>query len=278
MNILSIFESFIIASSSHCWFHNAHRSICVVFVSLVAIFAAQRVIGFTSNPFPSRAKFSTGKKDCIHFTQCPEKKPSRKPVSHLFAREHFRDPASATGDERRRATLGRVPIISRTIPIGIEVPADPVENRTNKTLNVTIWEMERPSEIIQTWWSVGESERHLMGDPFGVVMWPGSIVASKELMKQHYCSPQSQIENATVLVLGAGTGLEAQTAGLLGARKVIATDINQMALRLLKYSIDNRDDSNYPMNSIVECRCKSLIMWSFLEFSWRIIHLPLCYI
>jgi predicted RNA methylase len=117
-----------------------------------------------------------------------------------------------------------------------------------------------------------------MGDPFGVVMWPGSIVASKELMKQHYCSPQSQIENATVLVLGAGTGLEAQTAGLLGARKVIATDINQMALRLLKYSIDNRDDSNYPMNSIVECRCKSLIMWSFLEFSWRIIHLPLCYI
>lgn len=278
MNFVNIFESCILAPSSHYWFHNAHRSIYFVFISLVAVLTAQTVIGFTSNAFPSRAKFSTGKKDGIHSTQCPEKSPLRKPVPHLFAREHFRDGASATDDERRRATLGRVPIISRTIPIGIKVPAERIDNCTKKTINVTIWEMERPSEIIQRWWSVEESERHLMGDPFGVVMWPGSIVASKELMKHHYCSPKSQIENATVLVLGAGTGLEAQTAGLLGARKVIATDINHMALRLLKYAIDNRDDSNYSMSSIVECRCKLLIMWLFHEFSWLLIHLPLCYI
>ena len=38
-----------------------------------------------------------------------------------------------------------------------------------------------------------------------------------------------------VLVLGAGTGVEAQTAALLGAKKVIATDINPLSLQLLEY-------------------------------------------
>ncbi|KAL3802807.1 hypothetical protein HJC23_007584 [Cyclotella cryptica] len=225
-----------------------------IFASLVTVFTAHWVIAFTSNACPNRAKFTAGTKDYIHSIRWTNKYLSRKLEPHIFASRDFRDGTSAMDFERRRATLGRVPIISRTIPIGINVSAEPKENCTKKTLNVTIWEMERPSEIIQTWWSVEESERSVMGDPFGVVMWPGSILASKELMKHHYCSRQSQIENATVLVLGAGTGVEAQTAGLLGARKVIATDINQMALGLLKYAIDNHGDSNYSMSSIVECR------------------------
>jgi predicted nicotinamide N-methyase len=109
-----------------------------------------------------------------------------------------------------------------------------------------------------------------MGDPFGVVMWPGSILASMELLKHHYRCPQSRIENKTVLVLGAGTGVEAQVAGLLGARKVIATDINQMAMRLLKYAIDIRDNSSYSMSSIVECRCKLFIILFFIW--WQFIY------
>lgn len=126
--------------------------------------------------------------------------------------------ALPNNEERQRAKLGHVPIISRTIQIADD-------------MNVTVWEMEKPSEIIQEWWSIDESERaSRVGDPFGVIMWPGSILASRELMKQ-----QQAVSNATVLVLGAGTGVEAQAAALLGAKKVIATDINPLSLQLLEY-------------------------------------------
>lgn len=95
----------------------------------------------------------------------------------------------------------------------------------------------------EEWWSIDATERaSRVGDPFGVVMWPGSIVASKELMLQHYASPdKSPILNATVVVLGAGTGVEAQAAALLGARKVIATDINPLTLKLLEYGAKSDD-------------------------------------
>lgn len=126
--------------------------------------------------------------------------------------------------KRERTMLGHVPIISRTIHIAGDI-------------DVTVWEMERPSEIIEEWWSIDESERtSRVGDPFGVVMWPGSILASKELLKQHRA-----VANATVLILGAGTGVEAQTAALLGATKVIATDINPLSLQLLAYGAERME-------------------------------------
>ena len=130
-------------------------------------------------------------------------------------------------ETRERGMMGKVPIISRTIPIEIKDRDDV------KRLDVTVWEMDKPSDLIQEWWSIEDSERSArVGDPFGVVMWPGSILASKELMKQHI---HQNITNATVLILGAGTGVEAQTASLLGAKKVIGTDINPLTLKLLEY-------------------------------------------
>jgi predicted nicotinamide N-methyase len=160
--------------------------------------------------------------------------------------------------ERRRGKIGRVPIISRTISFDIKVPTELPGKKGSmarvysgrdeikkldkiKTLDVTVWEMDKPSDLIQEWWSIDESERNArVGDPFGVVMWPGSILAAKELMKLHH-SPRlkSPIVNATILVLGAGTGVEAQTAALLGAKRVIATDINPLTLKLLEYGANN---------------------------------------
>jgi hypothetical protein len=64
--------------------------------------------------------------------------------------EDFCDGTIAVDYTCRQATLGKVPIISRRIPVGINVPDEPSENCTKKTLNVMIWEMERPSDIIQT--------------------------------------------------------------------------------------------------------------------------------
>jgi len=148
--------------------------------------------------------------------------------------------------ERKKAKLGKVPIISRTIPL--EVIQD---DEDTKKLNVTVWEMDKPSDLIQEWWSIDDSERKSrVGDPFGVVMWPGSILASNELMKKHYSAQVSPLKNATVLVLGAGTGVEAQTAALLGA-KVVATDISPLTLKLLEHGaevetrIDNTFEARY---------------------------------
>jgi len=184
-----------------------------------------------------------------------------KQIAHskLFQAITLNDTGDAS-EERERSKLGGVPIISRNIPIDIKIPTESSEShlRNNndtrkgmirKRFDITIWEMEKPSELIQAWWTFDESERQATGDPFGTVMWPGSILASMEMMRQHYIRDFSQtymseqhetsskppFKNATVLILGAGTGVEAQTAALLGAKKVVATDINQFTLRLLDY-------------------------------------------
>lgn len=185
------------------------------------------------------------------------------PVHNLFKRSNCMlmtspDDGTYVQRERRRGKIGRVPIISRTISIDVKIPTEfPGKQDLSarvysgrdetkrldeiKRLDVTVWEMDKPSDLIQEWWSIDESERSArVGDPFGVVMWPGSILAAKELMKLHHSPPlKSPIVNSTVLVLGAGTGVEAQTAALLGAKRVIATDINPLTLKLLEYGAND---------------------------------------
>ena len=131
-------------------------------------------------------------------------------------------PSPAT---RERTKLHNTPIISRTITI-------PPDTNTDSTLSVTVWEMEKPSTLIEYWMSTdtSASDKDKIGDPFGVVMWPGSILASREIMNRRHI-----VANATVLVLGAGLGLEVQTAARMGAAKVIATDNNPFTLKLLRY-------------------------------------------
>ena len=176
--------------------------------------------------------------------------------------------ASADNDGRRRAKLnGRLPIISRTVPLGIPVPppsandgvADEADaactspNAKNAIdddeLSVTIWEVEKPATTIELWWSSGDADKEKMGDPFGVVMWPGSILAAREM----YARREEDIVGKTILVLGAGTGLEAQAAALLGAKRVIATDINALSLRLQEYGVQEAG-----LGNVVESRVLDL--------------------
>jgi len=100
------------------------------------------------------------------------------------------------------------------------------------TWNVTIWEWDEPSAVMEHYWASQQdfvSRKHLL-DPFGLVAWPGSVVAAQEMIKY-----QQEIENTTVLILGAGPGVEAQAVAMLGARRVIATDIHPTTLQLLRY-------------------------------------------
>lgn len=126
---------------------------------------------------------------------------------------------------RIRKLDGKIKISSRKVPIG-----------TNEIKDITVWELENPSELMEMWWSTPvdspeqEMEKKKIGDPFGVIMWPGSILASRELVRHGH-----RVSGSTVLVLGAGTGVEVQCAALLGASKVIALDISSLTLKLLQF-------------------------------------------
>lgn len=168
---------------------------------------------------------------------------TRVPISssHL-ATEH---PLEEETDCKERARLPgskNVWIISRTIPIICSN-----ENDKKIFLNgcIKVWELENPSELINTHWSMSPSlGSNTRKDPFGVVMWPGSILASQQLALH-----QNNISNQTVVVLGAGTGVEAQAAAYLGAKKVFALDVNKLTLKLANYGAKHAN-----LDHIIECQ------------------------
>jgi len=128
---------------------------------------------------------------------------------------------------RERSKINKVPVISRKVHLGVYISSSTEE------LASTIWEMEKPSDLVENWMTASPSQKeNVIRDPFGVVMWPGSILASQEM---HALG----VAGKTVLILGAGTGVEAQAAAMLGAKKVIATDVNRFTLRLLKFGAKN---------------------------------------
>uniref|UniRef100_A0A7S4W6V0 Uncharacterized protein n=1 Tax=Ditylum brightwellii TaxID=49249 RepID=A0A7S4W6V0_9STRA len=174
----------------------------------------------------------------------------RKRKNYLFGKRLTSIKSSSSSSQqkykRERAKInGRIPILSRTVPLG-------VFNEEEEELKTIVWEMEDPSDLIEAWWSTPQSlgtsagfgcgispssgpnlSREKIGDPFGVVMWPGSILASQQLWKN-----RELVKDKVVLVLGAGVGVEAQAAAMAGAKKVIATDINKLTLRLLKFGAE----------------------------------------
>jgi hypothetical protein len=100
--------------------------------------------------------------------------------------------------QRRKIQLNQgkdAPILSRTVPI-------------HDTWNVTVWEWEKPAAVVETFWQVEnqglsltrqESQRaRTLLDPFGLVSWPGAVVAAQELALY-----LEIILNKRVLVLGA---------------------------------------------------------------------------
>lgn len=96
--------------------------------------------------------------------------------------------------------------------------------------NITVWEWDQPAGVMEHYWSVQHHQSGVVLDPFGLVAWPGAKIAAQQAL--HY---QHQIKNSIVLVLGAGPGVESQALAMLGAKKVIASDINPTTLQLLRY-------------------------------------------
>jgi len=115
--------------------------------------------------------------------------------------------------------------------------------------HVRVWEWEKPAAVVETYWQVenqglsihdqfssssSTATKKPMLDPFGLITWPGSVVAVHEMMRHS----EEAVRNKTVLVVGAGVGVEAQAAAVLGAAKVHATDIHPTTQRLLRYGAE----------------------------------------
>jgi predicted nicotinamide N-methyase len=122
-------------------------------------------------------------------------------------------------------------LLSRTVPI-------------SSNLTITIWEWEKPAEEIEAYWEAQQSsillgacstkslqEEPPLLDPFGIVSWPGALVASRELVR----ASQDSVREKTVLILGAGVGMEAMAAAELNARRVIASDIHPTTLKQIEF-------------------------------------------
>lgn len=87
-----------------------------------------------------------------------------------------------------------VALISRTVPI--------------LDFSVTVWEWKDPAQVVNAYWeaqrqimmtaSFGSSQNSLL-DPFGLVLWPGAVLASRELCLH----AETAVKNKNVVVLGA---------------------------------------------------------------------------
>jgi len=116
-------------------------------------------------------------------------------------------------------------LISRTVPI-----------RSN--FSVTVWEWKNSARVVNDYWEAhAEESPETLLDPFGLVSWPGSVLAARELCKHS----QDAVYNRTVVVLGAGVGVEAQAAAVLGAKEVIATDIHPTTLQQLEFGVSRNE-------------------------------------
>ncbi len=107
---------------------------------------------------------------------------------------------------------------------------------------VTVWEWKNSAKVVNAYWDaqgqvMTTANRKPMLDPFGLVSWPGSVLAACELHEH----AEEAVLNKTVVVFGAGVGVETQAAAMLGPEQVIATDIHPTTLQQLEYGVAHND-------------------------------------
>lgn len=82
------------------------------------------------------------------------------------------------------------------------------------------------------------------GDPYGSVLWPAASTVSE------YLVGEVSLIGQTVLELGTGTGLCSMTAAMLGASRVMASDYEELPLKLLDYAANNLMSKSKCQNEI----------------------------
>lgn len=81
------------------------------------------------------------------------------------------------------------------------------------------------------------------GDPYGAVLWPAAWAVSNYLLSEP--DLRDNLSSLSILELGTGTGLVSIAAAMGGAKRVLATDYEPLALELTRYAADNiKSNSN----------------------------------
>ena len=118
-------------------------------------------------------------------------------------------------------------LVSRTLPVF-------------PNASVTVWEWKNSARVVNAYWeaqgqimaTISPSSKPML-DPFGLVSWPGSVLAAREL----YAHAEEAVSNQNVVILGAGVGVETQVAAMLGPKQVLATDIHPTTLQQLELGV-----------------------------------------
>jgi predicted nicotinamide N-methyase len=148
-----------------------------------------------------------------------------------------------------------LPVVGR-ITI-LEATADSQEDLVNLAL---LLEDEEPSTTLETSQDSSSSRRSCQkeqlqrlnaGDPYGAVLWPAAWAVARHLLVgdatiddegktlvDSELVPILPLQGLTILELGTGTGLVSIAAALGGAKRVVATDYEAMALSLTRHAVD----------------------------------------
>ena len=232
-------SAFLVHTSSAFWWTNCHRNSIISYQSLS----------------PSRSDREIYKKRIIH-----------NDISHHSARTIASARSGSADDDtsnsnqqsppmrRREATIRlkesgkEATLVSRTIPV------------FPNGATITVWEWKNSAKIVNAYWDaqgqiMATANRKPMLDPFGLVLWPGSVLAAREL----YQHAEDAVVNKTVVVFGAGVGVETQAAAMLAPKRVIATDIHPTTLQQLEYGVAHNDQIPSTSN-IVETQVLDLFL------------------
>ena len=104
---------------------------------------------------------------------------------------------------------------------------------------------------------------HFCQHVFRAVLWPAAWAASNYLLSQP--DLRDNLHNLSILELGTGTGLVSISAALGGAKQVLATDYEPLALALTRYAADNINTDSKSSSSKIKIETQLLDLCALEE-------------
>lgn len=143
---------------------------------------------------------------------------------------------------RCREVVNELPVIGTVVVL--EATADAQEELVDECLELEEDETDDSKE-----------KRIAEGDPYGAVLWPAAWAVSNYLLSEPEL--RDNLTSLSILELGTGTGLVSIAAAMGGAKAVLATDYEPLALHLTRYASENLNDksaarSSSPSPKIIE--------------------------
>jgi predicted nicotinamide N-methyase len=142
-------------------------------------------------------------------------------------------------------------ISGHNVPHSFQIPSDDFVNRCAPLRPVEGCDgivAHQTDDLFDLWekWEAEVGEQ--CATPFWAIAWPAALVLARHILKHKHL-----VANKTVLDLGCGGGLAGIAAANAGARRIIANDIDPVALEIAKWNfIANRVSIETCLRNLVE--------------------------